>query len=103
MTTTVNPFRKKRSDAGDLTRALKELVRTHFRLSEDDSIMVAEVECQVPGCPPLETVVAFWCPDGQRRHFKIFKPLVECAEGDLPPWWMKDALIVDEIMGCPCC
>ena len=22
--------------------------------------MVAEVACAVPGCPPLETVVAFW-------------------------------------------
>jgi hypothetical protein len=25
------------------------------------------------------------------------------VEEDLPPYWMKDRLIIDEIMGCPCC
>ena len=100
---TPNPFRKARPEAVELTRALKGLVRSHFRLAEDDAIMVSEIDCQVPGCPPIETVVAFWCADGERRHFKVFKPLAEVSEADLPPWWMKDRMIYDDMITCSCC
>ena len=101
--TTAGPFRKKRPDAAGITRGLKEVVRTHFRLTEDDAIMISQIECQLPGCPPLETVVAFWCEDGKRRQFKVFKPLAEVVEDDLPPWWMKSALIHDDYVECSCC
>jgi hypothetical protein len=101
--TTPNPFRRKRDNAVELTRALKDAVRANFRLGEDDAVMVSELECQVPGCPPIETVVAFWCDDGKRRHLKIFKPLADVVASDLPPWWMKNALIYDEAAGCDCC
>lgn len=100
---TPGPFRRKRDDAVELTRRLKDVVRGHFRLSEDDAIMVSELSCQVPGCPPVETLIAFWCADGQRRHLKIFKPLVDVTPADLPPWWMKNALIHDEAAGIDCC
>ena len=98
------PFRKPRDSASaQKTRELKDTVRGHFRLAEDDAIMVSELDCQAPGCPPIETVIAFWCADGQRRHFKVFKPLAEVEERDLPPWWMKDALIYDDTITCSCC
>jgi len=100
---TFGPFRKKRPEAAELTRRLKEAVRENFRLGPDDVVMVSELDCQVPGCPPIETVIAFWCDDGQRRHLKIFKPLAEVSADDLPPWWMKNALIYDEAAGCNCC
>ena len=82
---------------------VKEFVRTRFRLAEDDVVMVTELECALPGCPPLETVIAFWTEDEQRRHYKIFKPVADVGEDDLPPWWMKNALIVPEGTGCDCC
>ena len=82
---------------------VKAMTRARFRLSEDDTIMVAEIECGVPGCPPLETVVAFWTAAAKRHHVKIFKPVEEVVEDDLPPWWMKDALVAEEVFGCPCC
>lgn len=82
---------------------VKQFVRDRFRLVEEDVVMVNELECALPGCPPLETVIAFWTEDGQRRHYKIFKPVAEVVEDDLPPWWMKNALIVPEGMGCDCC
>ena len=97
------PFRKQRSSAAETTRRLKDVVRSHFRLGEEDVIMITELECQVPGCPPLETVIAFWCEDEKRRHLKVFKPLVEVVEDDLPPWWMKNALIYDDEIRCSCC
>ena len=31
-----------------------------FALPEESAILVAEVTCAVPGCPPIETVIAFW-------------------------------------------
>jgi len=76
--------------------------RAHFGLPDDDTIMVAEVTCAVPGCPPLETVVAFWI-ESQRHHFKVFKPVEEVAEDDLPPAWLKSALADTEGFGCECC
>ncbi len=82
---------------------VKAWVRARFKLSDDDTILVAELECVVPGCPPLETVIAFWTEDTQRRHYKIFKPVEQVVEDDLPPSWMKNALIVPEGTGCDCC
>jgi hypothetical protein len=34
---------------------------------------------------------------------KVFKPLAEVSEDDLPPWWMKSALIHDDYAECSCC
>jgi hypothetical protein len=82
---------------------VKGWTRARFRLTEDDTVMVTELECALPGCPPLETVLAFWTDDGQRRHYKFFKPVEQVVEDDLPPSWMKNALIVPEGMGCDCC
>jgi hypothetical protein len=80
---------------------LKDWTRARFRLGEDDVVMAAEVACGLPGCPPLETVVAFWT--GETRHqFKLFKRLAEVAEDDLPPAWLKPEL-VDDGMGISCC
>jgi hypothetical protein len=77
--------------------------RARFALPEDAAIMVAQVACNMPGCPPLETVVAFWSADATRLQFKLFKPVADVVPDDLPPPWMKNALIVDEESGFECC
>jgi hypothetical protein len=77
--------------------------RERFALPEDAAIMVAQVACNMPGCPPLETVVAFWSADATRHQFKLFKPVADVVPDDLPPPWMKNALIVDEESGFECC
>ena len=82
---------------------VKAYARERFRLSDHDTVMVTEVECGVPGCPPLETIVAFWTEETRRHHTKVFKPVAEVEPDDLPPWWMKDSLVGEEIFGCPCC
>jgi hypothetical protein len=82
---------------------VREWTRWRFTLPDDAAIMVAEVTCALPGCPPLETVVAFWTGADTRHHFKLFKPVAEVVEDDLPPSWMKNALIVVEGFGCECC
>jgi hypothetical protein len=82
---------------------VREWTRERFRLPDDAAIMVTEVTCSLPGCPPLETVVAFWTGNDTRHYFKLFKPATEVVADDLPPTWMKNALIVVEGFGCECC
>jgi nitrate reductase delta subunit len=77
--------------------------RERFALSEEAAILVAQVTCNLPGCPPLETVVAFWTDGATRHQFKLFKPIAEVVADDLPPSWMKNALIADEESGFECC
>ncbi len=82
---------------------VKEWVRVRFALPDDAAIMVAEVNCQVPGCPPVETAVVFWTDVGDRHQFKIFKPVQQVIEDDLPPAWMRDALTASDGFECGCC
>ena len=81
---------------------VRDWTRARFKLSGDDAILVSELACALPGCPPLETVVAFWS-DGQRHHLKFFKPAAEVIADDFPPTWMKNALADREGFVCECC
>ena len=44
----------------------------------------------------------FWTAAG-RHHCKIFKPLAEVTENDLPPAFMKNALLAPDGIDCECC
>ena len=82
---------------------VKGWTRERFKLGQDATVFVSEVACSLPGCPPLETVVAFWTADDTRHQFKIFKPVREVTNDDLPFAWLKDSLFVPEGFGCDCC
>lgn len=82
---------------------IKDWTRDRFSLAAEAVILVAELNCQVPGCPPVETVVAFWDQDSTRYRFKIFKPATEVLNDDLPIYWLKSALIDYGELGCDCC
>ena len=99
---------KKSQDHIDALDHVREWTRDRFKLSDSAAILVSEVACQLTGCPPLETVVAFWSaePDGapeKRHHFKLFKRVTEVTPDDLPYAWLKDTLVVPEGFGCECC
>jgi nitrate reductase delta subunit len=95
-------FSKKNS--GDMAAfdRVRDWTRARFKLTDDETVMVSEIACGVPGCPPIETHVVFWTAAG-RHHFKIFKPLAETVEDDLPPAFMKNALIALEGADLECC
>ena len=76
--------------------------QARFKLPAEAAILVSELECRLPGCPPLETVIAFW-DEGKRHHFKLFKPVKQVALDDLPFTWMKSELIVPDDFSCECC
>ena len=94
-------FKKATEDTDPLER-VKEWTRERFKLADDVPVLVAEIACGLPGCPPLETVIAFWI-EAARHHFKVFKPLAEVVQDDLPPAWLKNALADQDGMGCECC
>jgi nitrate reductase molybdenum cofactor assembly chaperone NarJ/NarW len=95
-------FSKKRSESVAALERVREWTRARFKLADDETVMVSEMACGVPGCPPIETHVVFWTAAG-RHHFKIFKPLAEAAEDDLPPAFMKNALVALEGADLECC
>lgn len=93
---------RKSPDHLKAVRRVKEWTRERFKLSDEDAISVSEVACTVPGCAPLETVIAFWIGE-KRHHFKVFKPVSETVMDDLPPAWMKNSLDDPDGAGCDCC
>ena len=77
--------------------------RERFGLSPETAILVVEVTCALPGCPPLETVVAFWVADQTRHQFKLFKPVAAVVNDDLPYAWLMNSLAVADDYDGGCC
>ena len=82
---------------------VKDMTRERFGLDAAEAVMVSESACEVPGGPPTQTVIAFWTQDGTRHRFRVFKPVTDIAEDDIPPAWLKASLAADEAIGCACC
>jgi nitrate reductase delta subunit len=82
---------------------VRDWTRARFALGPAEVVMVAQVACPVPGCPPLETVVVFWDADGVRHQFKLFKTPEQVLEPDIPYAWLKNSLRADEGEGFDCC
>jgi nitrate reductase molybdenum cofactor assembly chaperone NarJ/NarW len=95
-------LKKKSPERAAMHERLRAWTRARFTLGDDETVMVSEIACFVPGCPPVETHVVFWTQAG-RHHFKIFKPLAEVAADDVPPAFMKNALVAPEGFDCECC
>jgi hypothetical protein len=95
-------FSKKSPGNGVAADRVRDWARARFALTDDETVMVSEVACSVPGCPPIETHLVFWSALG-RHHYKIFKPLASVIEDDLPPAFMKNALAEPEGADGDCC
>jgi hypothetical protein len=97
----VQPLKKSPAYHEALVR-VREWTRVRFTLAADATILVSEIACVLPGCPPLETVVVFWT-GAARHHFKFFKPVREVVFDDFPPAWLREALVVPDGSACDCC
>ena len=82
---------------------MKAWTRERFGLAEAAPVQVSENACSTPGYPPRQTNVAFWTAGEKRQEFTVFKPAAEVRLEDLPPSWMKDALVSSQEPGCSCC
>jgi hypothetical protein len=94
---------RKSPDRHEAASRIKAWTRTRFSLGADTTILVTEIESVQPGFPTLSTVVAFWTAEGKHYHWRIFKPIHEVAQDDLPPAWYREALEVTAGVQCSCC
>ncbi len=62
---------------------IKGWITERFGLSDADLVSVAELACHEPGCPPIETVVTVHGADGQRRTWRLHKPVAEITATDV--------------------
>ena len=88
---------KNRSEAAS---KVKRWTRERFG---DVTVLVSELESATPGFPPLTTVVAFWSAERKHYHFRVFKPLEDVTETDVPPAWYREALAATPGVDCGCC
>ena len=52
-------------------------MRQNFGFSKDTPIVVKEVPCVKPGCPPVETAIVAIVDNAPPRHFKVQRPINE--------------------------
>lgn len=74
---------------------VREWAEARFLPADDDIVMVTEIACGQPGCPPLETVIALMRTGRAPVKFKLYKALAEVTEDDVrrlgkPGWTMRD-------------
>lgn len=69
----MNLFGPKRVLQQDQIDRIKSWTREFWSLSDDTTIMVTELECREPGCPPIETVIAVLEGPGLTKQYKIHK------------------------------
>ena len=80
-------------EAADLQR-IEALVRARYGLGEGDLVLVSSEAPRDPGFPPRATMVLFWA--GPMRHrLRLFLAPGDVAAADLPPGWLRSALIDD--------
>ncbi|MGV0743760.1 hypothetical protein [Mycolicibacterium sp. XJ870] len=60
---------------------LKAVVRTTIGLSLDTTVLIQQLACTEPGCPPVETVVAVL--SSSRTIWKLPIPTADIAVADL--------------------
>ena len=96
-------FLKKGADHGQALDRIAAQTRARFKLGDGAVVLVAELACTLPGCPPIDTVVMFWTAQGVRHRFKIFKPALQVTEEDLPYAWLMRSLAAPEGFDQDCC
>jgi hypothetical protein len=69
-------------------RMIKAWVRERFALAGDATVMTTQLNCTEPGCPPHETVIAFWDDTNARHQFKIVKAARDVSREDV--WRLGD-------------
>lgn len=79
----MNLFGPKRVLQQDQIDRIKSWTREIWSLGEDTTIMVTELECREPGCPPIETVIAVLEGPGVTKQYKLHKTTDEVSRHDV--------------------
>lgn len=62
---------------------VKQWVTARFAVPDDATVMVTELRCTEPGCPPLETVIAVLAADGTRQQWKLHHAANAITEAEI--------------------
>lgn len=79
----MNLFGGKRTIPVDQADRIKAWARAVFHLNDETTVMVTELECREPGCPPIETVIALLKGPGNTQQYKIHKIANEVGLSDI--------------------
>lgn len=69
--------------AAATARRIKDWVREILAPGDDVTILVSELTCSEPGCPPVETVIALFRGKEEPTKHKIHKPSAEVTRDDI--------------------
>ena len=78
-----NLFQPRSPGAPQHVAAVKRWAAEAFQLPADTTVMVTELRCTEPGCPPLETVMAFFHPQVGIRQHTVQKALCDVTRDDV--------------------
>jgi hypothetical protein len=93
MSDSSSPFRSPAgSVGGSRVREVKAWVREAARLPEDVTIMVSELACSEPGCPPYEVVMAVLRPSQPPLQRKLHQRLADLSRQDVVDLWSPGAI-----------
>ena len=79
----MNLFGEKRTISVDQAERIKAWTRGVFHLNDETTVMVTELECREPSCPPIETVIAVLKGPGNTQQYKIHKTANEVDLSDV--------------------
>jgi hypothetical protein len=74
---------KPNSSINRARKRIEDVVRSKRNCREDDHILVQELSCLEPDCPPKETLIAIFTEGQPPLHFRIHKGLADVTENDL--------------------
>ena len=75
-------FKKKESNV-IATQNVKDLINKKFKLDDNSTLSIAELNCHKPDCPPKETVITIRDMDGNAKNWRIHKPINEIVVKDI--------------------
>ncbi len=79
----MNLFGGKRTIQPEQADRIKDWTREVFHLNDETTVMVTELECREPGCPPVETVIALLKGPGNTQQYKIHKTVDQIGLSDV--------------------
>jgi hypothetical protein len=79
----MNLFEAKEPPNAGKAEEIRSWIEDLFGLPDEAVVLVSELRCTEPGCPPLETVIAILYGPGRRRQFKIHKGIAEIFLADV--------------------
>jgi hypothetical protein len=75
---------------GATARQIKDWVREQLALGEEVTILVSELACSEPGCPPIETVIALFRGREDTTKYTIHRPSAEITRADIASLFAPD-------------